>query len=125
MASGALWVSGCAPPAVDPPNVNETESPATTSQNGLSSINGLISADGQKTLSYIVRCALPAGHTITMKDLSGNPIPFAGQLGMVPSWEYGACNKDCQEIISACVLAHVNTAGIHVPLFLDATELGW
>jgi len=79
------------------------------------------------TLSYIVRCALPANHVITMKDLSGNPIPFAGELGMAPTWETGACNKDCQEQISACILAHVNTTGIHVPLWLDGDSpaLGW
>ena len=107
--------------------VHESVAPATQSTNGLSSINGLISPEGQMTLSYIIRCALPASHTITMKDLSGNPIPFNGELGMAPSWEYGACNKDCQEQISACVLAHVNTTGIHIPLWLDGDSpaLGW
>jgi hypothetical protein len=62
-----------------------------------------------------------------MKDKSGNAIPFPGELGMAPTWEHGACTKDCQEQISACVLAHVNTAGVHIPLWMDGDSpaLGW
>jgi len=54
-------------------------------------------------------------------------MPFTGQLGMAPGWERGACNKDCQETISACVLAHVNTSGQHIALWLDgdAPSLGY
>jgi len=78
-------------------------------------------------MSYIIRCALPVGHTITMKDLAGKAIPFTGQLGMAPEWETGSCNVDCQEKVSACVLAHVNTSGQHIALMLDGTDaaLGW
>ena len=33
----------------------------------------------------------------------------------------------CQELVSACMMAHVNTAGIHIPLWLDAAApaIGW
>ena len=98
-----------------------------TSINGLSSANGLITADGQATLSYIVRCALPAGHTINLKDANNNPIPFTGEMGMAPEWENHACGTDCQQQISACVLAHVNTSGVHISLWMDGDSpaLGW
>jgi len=98
-----------------------------TSINGLSSLNGYMTSDAQATMSYIVRCALPAGHTITMKGPNNTSISLAGQLGVAPSWETGACNTDCQEQVSACVLAHVNTSGKHIALWLDgdAASLGY
>ena len=51
-----------------------------------------------------------------MKDLSGNSISFPGQIGMAPEWETGACSTNCQENITACLLAHVNTTGQHIAL---------
>src|SRR6266478_1641834 len=40
--------------------------------NGLTSYNGLMStSDGRMVVSYLVRCALPAGHQITKQDQSG------------------------------------------------------
>jgi len=74
-----------------------------------------------------VRCALPAGHTITKKDKTGASYSFTGQIGLTPQWETGKCDQTCQEYISACVLAHVNTSGQHIALWLDgdAPALGW
>src|SRR4051794_18982326 len=46
-------------------------------------------------MSYIVRCALPAGHTITMKGPNNTSVPLSGQLGVAPSREYGASNLAC------------------------------
>jgi len=93
-----------------------------TSINGLNSLNGYMTSDAQTTMSYIVRCALPAGHTITMKGPNNTSIPLSGQLGVAPSWETGACDKDCQYSVSACVLAHVNTSGKHIALWLDSDD---
>ena len=144
--AGALLVAGCAPPEDQTGSgVQQSSAAASTSLNGLNSINGLnslnglsqitglssqngvITADGQKTFSYIVRCALPATQTITLKDGSGNPLPFPGELGMAPQWANGACDQTCQQQISACILAHVNTTGIHISLWLDGDSpaLGW
>ena len=46
---------------------------------------------------------------------------------MAPQWQNGACDTNCQEDVSACLLAHVNTAGIHVPLWIVAQNpsVGW
>jgi len=41
--------------------------------------------------------------------------------------EWGACGVDCEQQITACMLAHVNTSGVHIPLWLDgdSTAIGW
>ncbi len=102
--------------------------------NGLSTVNGLASGSGLMTtdtgrtqISYIVRCALPAGASITKKDQYGNSYTFQGLLGMAPQWQTGACDSNCQEDVSSCLLAHVNTAGIHVPLWIVSNNpvVGW
>ena len=88
---------------------------------GLASGTGLMStASGRTTVAYLVRCALPTGHSITKKDASGASYKFAGQIGVAPAWETGTCNTACQEAVSACLMAHVNAAGVHVPLWLDS-----
>jgi hypothetical protein len=48
-------------------------------------------------------------------------------MGLAPQWEYGACDTNCQEYISACMLAHVNTSGKNIKLWLDGdnSALGW
>jgi hypothetical protein len=95
---------------------------------GLSSSTYLMNSDsGRSTLSYLVRCALPAGHTITKKDTTGASYSFAGGIGLTPQWETGTCDSDCQQWISACMLAHVNTAGVHIPIWIVGQDsyLGW
>jgi len=85
------------------------------------------SAAGRSTLSYMIRCALPAGHSVTRTDLTGASFTFAGGIGVAPEWETGSCGGDCQRWISACMLAHVNTAGVHIPIWIVGQNagLGW
>ena len=79
-------------------------------------------AEGRDQVAYLVRCALPANTSITKGSYT-----FQGLLGMAPQWQNGACDTNCQENVSACMLAHVNTAGIHVPLWIVAQNaaVGW
>ena len=102
--------------------------------NGLSTITGLTSGvglmtsnSGRQTVSYMVRCALPLGHVVTKTDDQGIPYTFLGQIGVAPEWESGQCGQDCQENITACMLAHVNTSGQHIALWLDGnnTAIGY
>ena len=102
--------------------------------NGLSVVNGLASGSGlmssttgRTQVKYIVRCALPATASITKKDQYGKIYTFQGLMGLAPQWYDGACGQQCQEDVSACLLAHVNTAGIHVPLWIVSqnTAVGW
>jgi hypothetical protein len=85
------------------------------------------SAGGRMTVEYLVRCALPAGHSITKRDQYNVSYTYAGQIGVAPQWESDACDGSCQEHISACLLAHVNTTGKHIDLWLDGDSpaVGW
>jgi hypothetical protein len=80
---------------------------------------------GRMTVSYLIRCALPAGRSITKKDQKGVSYTYAGQLGFAPEWETGSCGTACQENVTACLMAHVNTTGVHIPLWLDAPKIGF
>jgi hypothetical protein len=95
---------------------------------GLSSTTGLMtSVDGRTTVSYLVRCALPAGRSVTKADQNGKLYTFAGQIGVGPEWETGVCGPSCERWVSACMLALVNTTGDHYPLWLVAQNpaIGW
>jgi hypothetical protein len=99
---------------------------ATT--NGMAMNNGLMTtAAGRSTFEYIVRCALPANVSITKQDQNGVSYTYKGSLGFAPQWLNGVCDTNCQEYISACLMAHVNTTGIHVPLFIVSqnSSVGW
>jgi hypothetical protein len=102
--------------------------------NGLIGVNGLAdgvglmsSPAGRSTVSYLVRCALPAGRSITKKDQFNVSYTYQGQIGVAPQWETGSCDNHCQEHVSACMLAHVNTSGTNVQLWLDGDSpaIGW
>jgi hypothetical protein len=95
---------------------------------GLESTSGLMTTDsGRTTVKYLVRCALAAGDSLTKADQDGVMYIFPGELGLAPSWKTGACDGSCQQAISACLLAHINTTGIHIPLWLVAPDpaIGW
>jgi len=101
-----------------------------TMTNGLSMTNGyMTTSGGRKLISYIAKCALAAGDSFTKQDQYGTSYTFPGGIGLCPAWKNGSISGDstCQELISACVMAHVNTAGIHIPIWLDssAPAIGW
>jgi hypothetical protein len=81
--------------------------------------------DRLATAAYVVECALPAGVTLT-KTVAGVATDFEGALGLAPEWEDEACDEDCQEWVTACLLARLNVTGQTVPLWLkgDHPELG-
>jgi len=84
------------------------------------------STDGRATMSHIVRCALASGKTITAKDSGGASYSFGGSIGVAPEWETGTCGTTCQERMTACLLAHVNTSGAHISIWLDGEgAIGW
>jgi hypothetical protein len=98
--------------------------------NGLSAFNGLMTTDGgRKTVAYLVKCALAGNDSLTKQDQNGASYTFPGGLGLCPAWKNGGVANDpaCQEYLSACMMAHINTAGIHIPIWLDAEvpAIGW
>jgi hypothetical protein len=97
-------------------------STCTGSPDGLlSSTTGLMSSDdGINTAKYLVRCALPAGASVRVKDYTGGVVSLAGELGLAPTWKDGSCDTVCEEKISACLMALTNGEGQHVNLELSA-----
>jgi hypothetical protein len=82
-------------------------------------LNGAMLDDPDRlaTARYVVECALPEGTTIT-KAVDGVATDFHGALGLAPEWEDDACDEDCQEWVSACLLARTNVSGQTVELWL-------
>jgi len=98
------------------------------SLNGLS-LNGLSTAtfktwfQENRTLNstvmrYLVHCALPFGQSLSFTEAgTGQRYTWSGGLGVAPDWASGrAATVTEQQVVSACLAAHVNKYGLHVPL---------
>ncbi len=94
--------------------------------NGLS-FNGLSSPlfqdwfDGapalrDEAMRYIVRCAVPSGQQrVFIHPATGHRYVWSGGLGLAPGWAQGApATVAEQQLVSACLAAHVNTYGLPV-----------
>jgi hypothetical protein len=96
--------------------------------NGLASVAGLMTSDGgRKVVTYLARCALAAGDSLVKTDQNNASYTFAGGIGLAPQWKNGGCNEQCSEMISACMMAHINSSGVHIPLWMDSpmSTIGW
>jgi len=94
-----------------------------------SSTTGLLSAsqndaagtgNGIQTAQYIVKCALPAGTSVSLLDYTGTLQTFPGLAGLAPGFEYDGCDSVCEEKISACLIALTNGAGNHVNIEMSS-----
>jgi hypothetical protein len=85
----------------------------------------LLDADRLATAHYVVECALPEGESV-VKSVGGTLVELEGALGLAPEWQDSACDQDCQEWVSACLLARTNVSDEAVALWLtaDHPELG-
>ncbi|HEY5447391.1 MAG TPA: RICIN domain-containing protein [Polyangia bacterium] len=97
------------------------------STGGLSSTTGLMTTPGgRQVVQYIAKCALAEGTNLVKQDQYGASYTFPGKLGVATQWLTGMCDMDCQEKVSACLLAHVNNAGVHISIWLSGEgSLGW
>jgi hypothetical protein len=95
-----------------------------TSEQGLSSTTGFLTSEaGQELITYLVECTLPLGRSITKSDpVHGGAITFDGYVGLAPQWETGACNQDCQQWVSACLLARSNALGRSISIEIVASH---
>jgi hypothetical protein len=68
-------------------------------------------ADSAKIMKYVAKCALAAGQSLTF-TVDGTAYSFPGSLGLAPVW---TSNQPIpiaeQELISACLGAHINANG--------------
>jgi hypothetical protein len=94
---------------------------------GLSTTHGLdpdgtsLLDDGIRTATYLVECALAADQSITKtRTADGQTFVLEGRLGLAPEWEDEECDEDCQQWVTACLLARTNVTGESVALWLSA-----
>lgn len=104
----------------DPDVTGIDPSHALSSVEGLDPEGALLADEANHSLiTYLTECALPEGASIT-KVVDGEALEFEGRVGLAPEWEDDACDQDCQEWVSACLLARTNVSGQDVELWLRA-----
>ncbi|HZH02959.1 MAG TPA: hypothetical protein VEY30_04180 [Myxococcaceae bacterium] len=66
---------------------------------------------------YVVSCALGPAQSVTWSPpLSPPRYLWRGQVGLCPAWATGPADAECQQRVSACVLARNNALGVRVEL---------
>jgi hypothetical protein len=68
--------------------------------------------NARELLEYTVSCALSPDQSVTF-EVDGVTYTYAGELGLAPGWGApgGSCDGECQEWVSACLLARVDYLG--------------
>lgn len=86
------------------------------SANGFSSWFSQDPAQSDMVMRYLVRCAVPAGAVRTYTDPQTQiTYSWPGELGLAPGWASGQpATLAEQQIVSACLAAHVNKFGVSV-----------
>ncbi len=75
----------------------------------------LATEGGRELLRYVVQCALK--HDDALRGtIDGQTYEFPGLLGLVPKWKDDPLSQDEQQLMSACLLAHVNALGVSVSI---------
>jgi hypothetical protein len=90
---------------------------ALTTSQGLDGTK-LDDPDRLATARYVVECALAPDQSVT-KVVDGVTVEFEGALGLAPEWQDEPCDEECQEWVSACVLARTNVSEREVTLWLE------
>jgi hypothetical protein len=69
-------------------------------------------------MTYAVRCAYPSGSWLSWTNsATGIGYTWSGNLGLAPVWASGkAIPAAEQQLVSACLAAHVNKFGVHLAL---------
>lgn len=75
-------------------------------------------AQNDTLMRYVVSCGLERGQSISYTDpLTAQVYTWQGMLGLTPGWAGGALVTEAEEqLMTACLLAHVNKFGMSVPL---------
>ncbi|MFL5355658.1 hypothetical protein [Archangium sp.] len=74
----------------------------------------------ETVMRYLVTCAVPGGETRTFTDSKGRTYVWQGSLGLAPDWASGQpATVTEQQLVSACLAAHVNKFGRHVEFSLQ------
>lgn len=92
---------------------------STSLSNNATLSAALADPDSREVLGYIVSCSLAVGSQLNV-TVEGVNYSFPGELGLVPSWGQsgGKCDSQCQERVSACVIARLDYLGEYVSISL-------
>lgn len=82
------------------------------------------SEDGRMLLSYVARCALEAGDSVTFPRPNAPDLVFTGLVGIAPGWMGSSLNGTGQRLMTACLMAHVNALETQVPISVRSARLG-
>ncbi len=80
-------------------------------------------AQNSQWLKYLVKCGEPAGNSVTYVSTTGTTYVFAGSLGAVPNWRFGNPTVGDQELMTSCLMAHVNSLGQSVTVSMRAANI--
>jgi hypothetical protein len=73
-------------------------------------------------MTYVARCALPFGAGLAHVARNGRRFEWRGSLGLAPLWRKAPIERHEQEVVSACLMAHVNARGRHIEFSLRGIE---
>lgn len=74
-------------------------------------------------MKYVTACAVPAGETRTYQGNNGGVYAWTGALGLAPGWASGLpATVTEQQLVSACLAAHVNKYGQKVPISVQGND---
>jgi hypothetical protein len=73
---------------------------------------------GEKVIRYLVECALDHGQIVTVEGPT-TTYQFEGWLGLATEWRTDPCDQECQEWVSACLLARTNETETETLLFVQ------
>jgi hypothetical protein len=78
-------------------------------------------ASSEAVMTYLYACAAPLGSIVTWTNpVTGRTYLWVGVFGLAPGWVAGATAIAVeQQLITACLAAHVNKYGIHVPIAVE------
>ena len=72
---------------------------------------------GRQLLKYVSRCAYSATDYLHVDDSNGLGVDnFPGRLGLATTWKNGGLDDDYKELMTACLLAHLNKFGVPVSI---------
>jgi len=74
-------------------------------------------------MEYTVGCALAPDQSVTI-TIDGRPHTYGGSMGLAPEWADGGCGDDCQQWVSACLIARSNARGEHVEISMRGDTPG-
>lgn len=77
---------------------------------------------GREVLTYLARCALMPGDHLYVEH-HGQSWTYPGVLGLAPEWESEPLSQTGRELMTACLMAHVNAFGISVPISVRTDAL--